>query len=186
MREDRDLIAAYLAGDECGFEEFYGRHRRQVYVYLLSFAGNRATAEELLQETFCVFLRQLPRLRDRTDLRACLITIARSRAIDRLRRERLEDRALQARTEDPLLRPAQQGFSSDSAPHDAEKLSRLLRSLPEAQREAVVLRVQVGLTFAEIGRLSGVPENTAVSRYRYGIRKLRASLVAGGCDEGNG
>jgi len=183
MPEDSVLIARYLAGDERGFEAFYARHRRAVYVYLLAFVRNRAVAEELLQETFITLLRQLGRLHGRADLRSCLLRIARSRAIDFLRKERREDRALRERYTDPLLRPRVDGAAVGHGTGDAvdgERLSMLLYGLPVEQREVVVLRALVGLTFAAIARSNGVPEGTVVSRYRYGIEKLRAALARGG------
>lgn len=189
MRDDRELIARYEAGDETGFETFYERHRRPVYVYLLSFVRNRSVAEELLQEAFCTFLRNLVRVRDGgADLRSCLYRMARSRAIDYLRRERREDRALRERSEDPMFRPRashfglSSGLSEDSA-YDGEKMGRLLHGLPDAQRETIVLKIFVGMTFAQIGELGSISENTVVSRYRYGIEKLRASLMPGGCKD---
>jgi RNA polymerase sigma-70 factor (ECF subfamily) len=56
---------------------------------------------------------------------------------------------------------------------DARRASTALRSLPAAQREAIVLHHFSGLTFADIGRVMGVPTFTAASRFRNGIRTLR-------------
>ncbi len=176
MRRDGELIAGYLAGDEDAFEAFYRRHRRQVYVYLLSCVRNRATAEELLQEAFLTFVRHAAKLRDRHDLKACLLHMARSRAVDFLRREGREAKARRERSEDPMFRPRVDSSRGSSAALDAERLTALVHRLPGPQREAVVLRVFVGMKFGEIATTVGVSENTVVSRYRYGIQKLRAAM----------
>ena len=190
-RTDRQLIAAYLEQEDGAFEEFYERHRGPIFAYLLSFVPNRATAEELLQETFLVLLRQIHRVlrpdavghRRDGGLRPALVQISRSRAIDWLRRSRLEERALDNRRQDLLFRSRAGSYSNPESPRDAEKLSRQLQRLPAKQRETVLLRACLGMTFVEIGELMDVSENTAVSRFRYGMKKLRNSLVPGACDD---
>jgi RNA polymerase sigma-70 factor (ECF subfamily) len=183
MRSDGELIALYRAGDQDAFKEFYGRHRRQLYLYLLSMVRNRETAEELMQETFFAFLRHLDRLNGSPNLRPFLVKTARNRAIDLLRRSRRYQEALEARAQDPLFKPRGEG----SPPAvDPERMTRLLSRLPREQREAVVLKVFLGLTFQEIAELTGCPPGSVVSRYRYGIEKLRASFPAGGLEDGTG
>lgn len=178
MRSDRELIERYREGDEEAFEAFYRRHRNPVFVYLLAHVRNRETADELLQETFFAFLRGLHRLDGSVDLRPYLVRTARNLAIDHLRRRRSGERALQRRAADPLFRRRGEGPGGSEEP---EMLSALLHRLPDEQREAIVLKVFAGMTFREIGVLTGTPEATVVSRYRYGLDKLRASLAPGGC-----
>ena len=180
MPSDRELIDRYRAGDEGAFGEFYRRHRRPLYALLLAYARHRETAEELLQETFFSLLRGLDRLDGSGDLRPYLARTARNLAIDWLRRKRCGEKALEARAADPLFRPSPGGGVGSSA-DGAERIGRLLHGLPEEQREAVALKVFLGMTFREIADLTGSPEPTVVSRYRYGIEKLRAALAPGGC-----
>ncbi|MGQ9592113.1 MAG: RNA polymerase sigma factor [Planctomycetota bacterium] len=180
MTSDRDLIERYRRGEEKAFEEFYRRHRRPIFAYLLACARNRETAEELLQETFFAFLRSLDRLDGSADLRPYLFRTARNLAIDWVRRRRSSERALERRAADPFFRRCGEA-PSEAADEDAERLSALLDRLPDEQREAIVLKVFGGLTFREIGLLTGSPEATVVSRYRYGLEKLRASFSPGGC-----
>jgi len=179
MKSDRELIDCYRRGEESSFGEFYARHRRPLYVLILSYVRIRETAEEILQETFLAFLRSLDRLDGSPDLRPYLARTARNLAIDRLRRERCGEKALRSRAADPLFRPPE--AATGSVWDDPDRMSRILRELPEEQREAVVLKAIAGLTFREIAEGTGVAEATAVSRYRYGLEKLRAALAAGGC-----
>lgn len=174
MSSDRELIERYRGGDERAFEEFYRRHRKAIFAYLLACARNRETAEELLQETFFAFLRNLDRLDGSADLKPYLLRTARNLAIDWIRRRRSSERALERRAADAFFR---RSAEVPSASEDAERLSSFLERLPDEQREAIVLKVFAGLTFREIGVLTGAPEATVVSRYRYGLEKLRASLA---------
>lgn len=175
MKTDRELIRSYLRGDERAFEAFYARHRRSLFVYLLSIVGDREAADELLQETFFAFLRQVERLDRCDDLRPYLFRTARSRAYDHLRHERRGNQALEKRRIEILRR--QEETDPFRRSQDREEIESLLQRLPDEQREVIVLRGLLGLTFPEIARLSGIPENTAVSRYRYGMEKLRGAPV---------
>ena len=184
MRSDRQLIGLYQGGDEAAFREFYSRHRRVIFVYLLALVGNRASAEELLQETYFSFLVHLDRLNGSVDLRPYLLRIARNRAIDHLRRTRRGEEAHRVRAEDALLnaRSSSRGMTPGV---DPEELSDCLQRLPREQREVIVLKVFAGLTFREIARHGGCPEGSAVSRYRYGLEKLRAMMLRGVIDDRN-
>jgi len=188
MRSDRELIAQYGAGDEPAFTEFYERHRKPLYVLLLSFVGSRETAEELMQETFLAFLKSLDRIDSSDGYRPLLARAARNLAIDHLRRRRTAQKAFEKRAADPLFRPggtnSPGGAAAPAAWEEAEALGTLLLGLPEEQREAVILKVFLGMTFLEIARVQDCPEAAAVSRYRYGIGKLRTSLAPGGCHDG--
>ena len=142
--------------------------------------NTREVAEELLQETFFTFLRQVERLPDRPNLRPYLLRIARSRAYDFLRKERCALRVIERQKQDPLLRSREaDGFTAYPA-GPPEEIQEQLLLLPDKQREVVILKAVEGLTFKEIGRITGVPESTAVSRYRYGLEKLRTALQTGG------
>ncbi len=179
MKTDRELIGAYRNGDEHAFEEFYRRHRKPVFVYLLSLLRSRETAEEVHQETFFAFLRHLHRLDGSADYRPYLLRTARSRAIDRLRQEKRASEALEKHLEDPLFKARAAGEVRPAEAVEPLEWSKLLFRLPDEQREAVVLRIFSDLRFPEIARLLAVPESTVISRYRYGLEKLRG-MIGGG------
>jgi RNA polymerase sigma-70 factor (ECF subfamily) len=181
MTSDGELIGRYRAGDEAAFSEFYGRHRRPLFAFLLSLVRERETAEELFQETFFAFLRSLDRLDERESYRPLLARTARNLAFDWLRRRRAGARALERRASDPVFsRPPDGGIPG--AAGDPGEVAEMLRELPREQAEAVFLRVFLELTFREIGEVQDCPEESAASRYRYGLNKLREALAPGGCD----
>ncbi len=181
---DRDLLEAYARGSERAFAEFYDRYRRELYVYLVALVGRRETAEELLQETFVAIVRSVKRIQLKPNMKPYLLTIARNAARDHQRRERRRASAITLLGEDPLFRRS--ASAEPSCALDADELSRALHELPDAQREAIVLRELVGMTYAEVAAFLDVPESTVVSRCRYAAQKLRQSLLQGGWSERSG
>ncbi len=121
-----------------------------------------------MQETFVRLATHRTKLRRVRDPRAYLLTVVRRAACDLVRRRR------PAEPLDELLVAAAPGEPALAA--DARAASRALRRLPAGQREAVYLRHFLGLTFAEIGRVTKVPTFTAASRCRLGLAKLRNLL----------
>lgn len=155
-------------------DELYERHGDSLYRYLLFRLGTPEDAEDVLQEAFCRFARYDLRWRFVRDPRAFVFRIARNEANRFLRRK------LGRREGERMLAAGGTGAfaAAFTVPADPA-LALLLRQvddLPHEQREAVYLKIFDGLTFKEIASVCGVSANTAASRYRYGIEKLRAVL----------
>jgi DNA-directed RNA polymerase specialized sigma24 family protein len=85
------------------------------------------------------------------------------------------EHAAHSRAAENLLR--RDDRATDASPSANESLAHALASLPPEQREAVGLEIDGGLTFAEIGAVAGISPNTAASRYRYALEKLRILLI---------
>jgi RNA polymerase sigma-70 factor (ECF subfamily) len=158
-------------------EELYGSHGERIYRYLLFKLGSAEDAEDVLQESFCRFARYDMRWKLVRDPRAFVFRVARNEANRFLKRKvgRREGERM-------IAEGAAHGFAAVFAAPDDPSLALLLRragELPADQREAVYLKVFNGLTFKEIGSVCGVSANTAASRYRYGIEKLRVALGGG-------
>jgi RNA polymerase sigma-70 factor (ECF subfamily) len=157
-------------------EELYGRHGEDLYRYLVFRLGSAEDAEDVLQETFCRFSRYVLRWRLVRDPQAFVFRVARNEA-NRFLRRKLGRRE----GEKMILAGATGGFAAAFIAPEDQSLAALLRSadnLPPEQKEVVFLKVFDGMTFKEIGSVCGVSSNTAASRYRYGIEKLREA--AGG------
>ncbi len=174
MVSDGELLSRWRSGESDAFPELYRRHAAGLYTYLLSLVGDQEVAADLLQDTFLTLVRKARRimreLRGRS-LGTYLAVVARNRAIDWLRRQKREE-SLRHRIR--TVRLLQGG--SPAAAISSEEAAELLLSLPAGQREVLVLRFYAGLTFNDIARVLGCPRNTAVSRYRYGLQKLKAAL----------
>ena len=152
-------------------EELYERHGESLYRYLLFKLGSAEDAEDVLQEAFCRFARYDLRWSFVRNVRAFVFRVARNEA------DRLLRRKLGRREGERMIAAGGMGtFAGAFAAPDEPSLALLMRSageLPVEQREAVYLKVFDGLTFRDIASVCGVSANTAASRYRYGIEKLR-------------
>lgn len=149
----------------------YDRYAPGLYRYALMVVADAAAAEDALHQ---VFLRLAESSQDRTwieDLAAYLRVAVRNECFSQLRKRRRDEAG-----GPPLLVPRNgQGSIEERLP-----LERALRGLSPEQREVVHLKVYEGLTFEEIATATGVSINTAASRYRYALEKLRHALGAEG------
>jgi len=150
-------------------ETLYDAHAAGVFHYLNGIVKSEADAKDLLQEFFIkLAARELPPLENE---RAYLLRIAHRMAIDWLRRHGARERAESAQL--------QAVFATPEDP-DAAKLSRevesALHELPPEQRSIAELRLWHGLTFEQIAQAQQIPLNTAASRFRYALEKLRSLL----------
>ena len=153
--------------------QLYDAHAEALFAFLWSFTGREEEASEVLQEVFVKVARNPEILVGARDARAYLIRLARNQALDLGRRRSVRDRYHEASAQEidwfaPSEDPDRQAFQ--------ESLTAALKSLPEDQREVVHLKLWEGMTFDGIAELLSIPLNTAASRYRYGIDKLRDQL----------
>jgi RNA polymerase sigma-70 factor (ECF subfamily) len=172
-------MLSYGGGDAGAFETLYRRHRGPLYRFLLRQLGDTATAEELFQDVWMRVIDSRGRYQVRAKFSSWVYTIAHNRLMDFYRangRARFLD---QEDSEEAL-----DNLPADDPPPDvlvdnkraAERLLVALAGLPEAQREAFLLQQEGDLSVEEIGAATGVSRETAKSRLRYALAKLRASL----------
>ncbi|TNF31787.1 MAG: sigma-70 family RNA polymerase sigma factor [Deltaproteobacteria bacterium] len=169
---DEELVRATRAGDGAAFDALYRRYSGKLFSYLLRLTGDRAAAEDLLQDVFLAVLRDRGfDLRD-AGFGAWLFTVARRQALNAARGDLRRDRRDRAVTPADLA-PAP---TPEAAVAQRELVLSGLAALPEAHRDALVLKEVAGLTYREIARVQDVPEGTAKSRLHHAIRSLRALL----------
>ena len=161
-----------MSGPE--LERLYDGHARLLYAFLLNLTRNEADTRDLLQDVFVKLARHPESLANVRDERAFLIRLAHNAAIDLMRRGGTRERARESFAAEaiPLFAPAR---DPDTETFRAE-LSRALAELPPEQRAVVHLKLWAGLTFEQIAGALDIPLNTAASRYRYGLDKLRGRL----------
>lgn len=150
-------------------EDIYAKHRQGLYTLALSITRCAAGAEDAVQDAFARLWRS-GRARAGKDPAPYVFAAVRNAALDQLRRRR---RRAGAADDESIFN----GRSSDPAAaamtaEQEELLREALESLPDEQREAVVLRIYAGLTFEGVARAMGCPLPTAVSRYRRALEKL--------------
>jgi RNA polymerase sigma-70 factor (ECF subfamily) len=155
-------------------ERLYDEHAQVLFAFLLNLTRHEADTRDLLQELF-IKLAKRPELLDGVrDERAFLLRLAHNLAIDLIRR-----RGTREKNHEQLAGETLAVFAPTAAPDEGafrEALAAALGELPADQRAAVHLKLWEGLTFEQIADLLGIPLNTAASRYRYGLDKLRARL----------
>jgi RNA polymerase sigma-70 factor, ECF subfamily len=166
--------------DQAAFARVYDEHASGVYGAALRVLGNPATAQDVAQDVFLRLWRNPGKFdAQRGDLGAYLRLMARSRALDLWRTGQAAGRAtdrmkIAAGVDEP--RPEEQPVIEAERDERRRALRAALGTLPEAQREAVVLAYWGGLTADEIARRVGVPLGTAKSRVRLGLQRMRAEL----------
>jgi RNA polymerase sigma-70 factor (ECF subfamily) len=181
--ESSSLLPAVARGDLDAFERLYDRHSSTLYALLLRILANPDDAQEVLQETFVkawTNAKMFDAVRG-SDV-AWLISIARSRGIDRLR-----SRKIRGDREDDAGRELSTGTGfvekrtgADDAIESEERsaVRGALAELPEAQRVALALAYFEGLSQSEIAAKLGEPLGTIKTRMQLGMKKLRESLKA--------
>lgn len=155
-------------------EELFDRYGDSLYRYLVFRLGQSEDAEDVFQEVFCRLARFDLRWKLVRDPLAFVLRVARNEA-NRFLRRKLGRR----KGEEVILVGAKTGLTAAFAAPDEPELALLLRwtdDLPLEQKEVLFLKVFDGLTFKEIASIFGVSANTAASRYRYAIEKLREAV----------
>lgn len=176
---DEELMLSYGAGDSGAFETLYRRHRGPLFRFLLRQVNDAATAEELFQDVWMRVIDSRGRYQPRAKFSSWVYAIAHNRLMDFYR----------ANGKARFLAPYDSGealdaLASDDIPADAlvdrkraaERLLAALSELPDAQREAFLLQQEGDLSVEEIGAATGVSRETAKSRLRYAVAKLRERL----------
>ncbi len=152
----------------------YDEHAASLFHYLLAVLGNRAEAEDVLQAVFVEVVRREGLLAGIQSPRTYLLTVAR-RCAGRARKSSQRRRLVETAAGTARLLEARSPRPDD--PQETARLEQAILSLPVEQREVLVLRIFEELTFPEIGLVLGVSENTAASRHRYALQKLRERLA---------
>lgn len=185
--DDMAHLALAATGDGAALTVLYDAHARAVYSLALRVVGDEADAEDVLQEVFAQAWRQAGRYDPaRGTVAAWLLTMARTRAIDRLRARRARPDTNATTPDDAWLSlpaPAVDPGDVITAERDAQRVREALQELPVLQRLAIELAYFEGLTQSEIAGRLDEPLGTVKTRIRLGLLKLRDALsgrVAGG------
>ena len=155
-------------------QRVYDEHAQALFAFLLNFTRDENDTRDLLQEIFTRLAREPGLLRGAREPRAFLIRLAHNAAIDLMRRRGARQKYHHQFAEDAPTIFAAAGNPDETA--FRESLARALGELPADQRAVVHLKLWENLTFEQIAEALDIPPNTAASRYRYGVDKLRDRL----------
>lgn len=180
---DEALMLRYRDGDAGAFDLLYSRHKGGVYRYLLRQLRDHAIAEELFQDIWINLINARERYTVQAQFKTWLYRIAHNRLIDHVRRQ--GDRqfvSLQGGDDDddPPLEiadaPTNNPETRQWAAQQLERLVELVEALPAVQREAFLLHHEGEMNVDAIAETTGVNRETAKSRLRYALNKLRRGL----------
>ena len=176
-QEDRDLIQRIALKDSAALDAFYTRYNRIAFGLVLRIVGNREDAEDVLTDVFWQVWQQSTSYdASRGKPVAWLLTIARTRAIDRLRSSGRQRTQTDEIDEAKVAAPA--GTSPDPfvQADTRQAVQQALQSLPEQQRKPLELAYFQGMSHTEIAEALGEPLGTVKDRIRTGMMHLKKRL----------
>ena len=176
---ERDVRDRLVSGDEHALGEIYDQYASFVYGLALRVIGDPRAAEDVSQDVF-VGLWERPTAfdPDRGSLRTWLGTLAHRRAVDYVRREEARRRRAERDAARAVTAPDVEELAT--ALVAAERVRAALDVLPSEQRRAIQLAYFGGKTYREVAAVLGIPEGTAKSRLRLGLRRIAEALESQG------
>ena len=178
---DRELLLLYKQGDEQAFSMLLERHKDRVYTTVYLIVKDKYLAEDLLQEVFikAITMIKADRYKDEGKFLSWILRIAHNMAIDQYRKAKrspiimMEDGSNIFNT----LAFSETSFEDVQIKQDTHDLLKvLIKELPDSQREVLVMRHYMQLSFQEIAASTNVSINTALGRMRYALINLRKKL----------
>ena len=176
---DRLIVRRMAGGDHVALGELYDRHARLLYSLALRILRERGDAEDVLQEAFSQVWRQAGRFEaGRGTVVGWLVTVTRSRALDRLRQRRAQPEGLADfdRLAESLPDPARALDLHLATSEQAARVRQALAALPDDQRIPLELAYYEGLSQSEIATQLRTPLGTVKTRMRLALRRLRDAL----------
>ena len=173
--EDSALMLRYAAGDVAAFEALYRRHNDALFRYLFRLCRHRASAEDVFQEVWGKIIKSRDRYRPTAKFTTFLYRVAHNCFIDHVRRNKRHGNTVDIEVDT-------QPDGGDQPEALVERclarlrLNEALLLLPDEQRDVFLLREEADLNLDQIAAVTGTNRETAKSRLRYAVRKLRAAI----------
>jgi RNA polymerase sigma-70 factor (ECF subfamily) len=176
---DRELAGLAVEGNAEAFEVIYDRHCTVAFSLACRICGQRDVAEDVVQEAFLSFWRNLERYDPRRgELRSWLLGIVHNSGIDRLRRAGMhERRRASAEGIEELVEAPERTDETVQQREQAGEVRQALGALPEEQRRVIELAYFGGLTQTQIAAKLAQPVGTVKGRMRLGLLKMHAQLA---------
>jgi RNA polymerase sigma-70 factor (ECF subfamily) len=177
---DEELVSAFQSGDVSAFDELVIRWDRKIQGAIYRILGSEDDARDLCQEAFLKAYRALPGFKGEARFSSWLYQIALNLCRDRMRRRK--GKVFLSFDDPQVAEPASRPANSPSALElvEAADLSRTVANavatLPDDQRQIIVLKEYEGMTFLEISEILGVPLSTVKTRLYRGLVHLRERL----------
>jgi RNA polymerase sigma-70 factor (ECF subfamily) len=176
---DEALMLEYRDGNADAFEVLYTRHKGGLFRYCLRHCRERGAAEETFQDVWIRVIGARHRYEPRAKFTTWLYRIAHNRVVDHYRSDksgRIRSLDDEESEHEPAANPGDEPEGRVMAQRQAARLRELVAELPPEQRDAFLLHEEAGLGLDAIAEVSGVGRETAKSRLRYALSKLRTAL----------
>ena len=168
--EDKLLVISCKRGSEEALARIYEKYKTDMLVLAMALLNDKSAAEDVMHDVFLSFVQNIEKFSLTGSFKGYLLTCLANRARNLNRAKHRQD-----------IEPAEPVSSASNEPLQAiicneqlQQLSSAMGQLPYEQREVIMLHFQAGMTFRTIGKSLGISANTAKSRYRYGLDKLRS------------
>ncbi|HUX96292.1 MAG TPA: sigma-70 family RNA polymerase sigma factor [Bacteroidales bacterium] len=179
---DYELITRFIKGEEVCFEQLIHRHKNKVFAYISLYIRDQALAEDIFQDTFLKVIQSVKagKYSDNGKFLSWVMRIAHNLIIDNFRRVKQMNTISNDNYESDLFNSSK--FSEGNIENDLIKkqiqkdIRIMISSLPEDQKEVVILRHYADMSFKEIADLTGVSINTALGRMRYALINMRKMM----------
>lgn len=176
---DHELVKQFIDGEQSSFEILVNRHKDKVYTYIFLMVKNDHLANDIFQETFIKVVKSLHagKYQENGKFISWVVRIAHNLIIDHFRKEKQMKTCSNDEYETDIFNSSR--FSDNNVEEDIIQeqiktdVRKLVDCLPEEQREVILLRHFVGLSFKEIADQTNVSINTALGRMRYALINLR-------------
>jgi len=178
---DAELMLRYAGGDARAFDQLYANHKSALWRFIRRTVGSPAATDDVFQECWSRVIEHRAVYQPAARFATWLYRIAHNCCMDhwrksgrRSKRESTDDDAIAAAADDEALGPLPAALAEEAR----ARLAEALEELPDEQRTAFLLYVEAGLSLAEIGEITGVNPETAKSRLRYAVARLKRTLGA--------
>jgi RNA polymerase sigma-70 factor (ECF subfamily) len=178
---DRELIRAYLNGNERAFEQLLGRHKNKIYTSIYMFVKDNDLANDIFQETFIKIIDTFRsgKYNEEGKFLQWAMRISYNLCIDHFRKNKRRPTVNSSDDFDifSIVKVTDDNEETKMMKRQThEKVRQLVNSLPKEQREVIVLRHYAELSFKEIAELTDVSINTALGRMRYALINIRKMI----------
>ncbi|MBA2732479.1 MAG: sigma-70 family RNA polymerase sigma factor [Acidobacteria bacterium] len=173
---DLELVHAIARGDQEAFASLFDRYNSTLLGFLIRILNSKAEAEDVLQEVFVQVWQHAARYDEtRGRVFTWMVTIARSRALDRLRSLSSRESTM-TKSANQMVQDLPNAVDEAIKSEEYEAIRCALDEIPEAQKHVLLLAYFEGLSHQEIAERDGIPLGTAKTRIRDGLKKLRGLL----------
>jgi RNA polymerase sigma-70 factor (ECF subfamily) len=172
--EDRLLVLRCRCGSKDALGRIYEKYKTDLLVLAMALLNDASAAEDVVHDVFLAFVQAIAKFRLTGSLKGYLLTCAANRA--RNVNKAKHQQSLEPCPTEPVGSASDEPSRSIICNEQLQRLSDAMAQLPYEQREVIMLHFQAGMTFKTIAKSLDISVNTAKSRYRYGLDKLRLIL----------